>query len=343
MEAKFNIAEILKDKPQGTKLYDWLYNRDVELDTISTTDTETVVWCTNETDNNTTCHRGYSEFGTVRGCPDGLQILLPSKEMRDWRKFAWKKGDILVNRDKDVHIIFEAFENDTYTRFKGKHYLWKEGDEEDYCKEETFLLTSVFKKVNDDAAHNYINTIEKRLGGKLNRETLEIKKPQPEFKDGDILASPSSLFEGDYVFIFNGYDNQNYLGYYVAFDNDSDKLYFSCGNVWCYKGDDVRYATDEEKQQLFEALAKKNKAWDAEKKAIVDLKPKCEFKPFDRCIWKIRNCEGSIWQASFVSYVDEYGATPMGMSIDEDLVNLIILPYNEETAKLIGTTNNWEG
>lgn len=75
MEIKINIAEILKNKPQGTKLYDLLYNVDVELDTISTTDTETVVWCTNETDNNTTCHRGYSEFGTVRGYPDGLRIL----------------------------------------------------------------------------------------------------------------------------------------------------------------------------------------------------------------------------------------------------------------------------
>lgn len=55
METKINVAAILKDKPQGTKLYDLLYNIDVELDTISTTDTETVVWCTNETDNNTTC------------------------------------------------------------------------------------------------------------------------------------------------------------------------------------------------------------------------------------------------------------------------------------------------
>lgn len=84
MEEKINIAEILKNKPQGTKLYDWLHNIDVELDTISTTDTETVVWCTNETNNNTTYHRGYSEFGTERGYPDGLQILFPSKEMRDW-------------------------------------------------------------------------------------------------------------------------------------------------------------------------------------------------------------------------------------------------------------------
>ena len=109
MGKEINVAEILKDKPKGTKLYDLLYNVDVELDKISTTDTETVVWCTNETDNNTTCHRGYSEFGTVRGCPDGLQILLPSKEMRDWRKFYWKKGDVLISNDSDILIIFNGF------------------------------------------------------------------------------------------------------------------------------------------------------------------------------------------------------------------------------------------
>ena len=342
MEKEINITEILKDKPQGTKLYDWLYNRDVELDTISTTDTETVVWCTNETDNNTTCHRGYSEFGTVRGCPDGLQILLPSKSMRDWRKFAWKKGDVLVSNDNDSHIIFNGFSKNNYTTFEGKHWISVSKKRHISC-----LYTQNTQKYhikdNKEVAQTYINTIEERLGGKLNLETLEVEKHQTEFKDGDILATPSSFSEGNYVFIFKGYDNQNNLGYYVAVDNALDNLYFSDSSPWCSKGDAVRYATEEEKQRVFDALAKKGKAWDAEKKQVVDLKPKCEFKPFDRCIWKIRNCEGSIWQASFVSYVDEYGAIPMGVSIDEDLVNLIILPYNKETAKLIGTTNNWEG
>lgn len=35
MEKEINIAEILKDKPQGTKLYDLLYNVDVELDPLA--------------------------------------------------------------------------------------------------------------------------------------------------------------------------------------------------------------------------------------------------------------------------------------------------------------------
>lgn len=337
MEKELNIAEILKDKPQGTKLYDLLYNVDVELDTISTTDKETVVWCTNETDNNTTCHRGYSEFGTVRGCPDGLQILLPSKEIRDWRKFAWKKGDVLVSNDSDSHIIFKGFSKDDYTIFEGKHWISVSKKRHISCLNMQNTQNYHIED-NKEVAQTYINTIEEKLGGKLNRETLEIKK-QPEFKDGDIITITPQI-GNNFIFIFRAEDVEKYychayLDGNIAIVNDDSY----CKKYFCT----ARPSTEEEQKQLFEALAKKGKAWDAEKKQIVDLKPKCEFKPFDRCIWKIRNCEGSIWRASFVSYVDEYGAIPMGASIDEDLVNLIILPYNDETAKLIGTTNNWEG
>jgi hypothetical protein len=333
MEKEINITEILKDKPQGTKLYDWLYNIDVELDTISTTDTETVVWCTNKTDNNTTCHRGYSEFGTVRGCPDGLQILLPSKGMRDWSKFAWKIGDLLTN-ECGFQCIFKEWASDDYTKFNGCYSNSRDGYEDVSNAE-----TAKFEKLDDNIAHDYIKNIEKKLGGKFNRETLEVEKPHPEFKDGDILFTKTNMLHFPSVFILD--TNRNEMRSYVSFLIERGHIDYGMP-VYNLDTNRFRYAT-EEKQQLFEALAKENKAWDAEKKAIVDLKPKCEFKPFDRCIWKIRNSEGSIWQASFVSYVDEYGAIPMGVSIDEDLVNLIILPYNEETAKLIGTTDDWKG
>lgn len=178
MEEKINIAEILKNKPQGTKLYDLLYNVDVELDTISTTDTESVVLCTNDTDNNTTCHRGYSEFGTLRGCPDGLQILFPSKEMRDWAKFSWKKGDILVN-ENNAHIIFEKFTDDTYTTFIGRHYLNKNYKGRYTC------VTQHFHIEESNAAQIYIYNIEEKIGGKLDLKTLEIEKPKCEFKTFD--------------------------------------------------------------------------------------------------------------------------------------------------------------
>lgn len=330
MEAKINIEEILKDKPQGTKLYDWLYNRDVELDTISTTDTETVVWCTNETDNNTTCHRGYSEFGTVRGCPDGLQILLPSKEMRDWRKFAWKKGDVLVSNDSDSHIIFKGFSKDDYTIFEGKH--WISVSKKRHISRLDMQNTQNYHiEDNKEVAQTYINTIEERLGGKLNRETLEIEKTQPEFKDGDIITITPQIGD-NLIFIFRAEDVEKYychafLDGNIAIVNDDGY----CKKDFCT----ARPSTEEEQKQLFEALAEKGKAWDAEKKVIVDLKPKWTPKPFDRVITRTPDTP---WTANFFSHIDSDGVKNC---IDDKY--LMCLPYNEETAKLIGTTNNWEG
>lgn len=301
MEEKINIAEILKDKPQGTKLYDWLYNIDVESDTISTTDTETVVWCINETDNNTTCHRGYSEFGTVRGC-SGLRILLPSKEMRDWSKFAWKKGDVLVNKDVDVYIIFERFSDDTYCSFVGKYYLWKENNDTEHFYKNERLLTSDFQKAGKDAAQTYISTIEERLGGKLNRKTLEIEKTQPEFKDGDIVfmkGIKSELFANCIFILRSEYKDGDERAFYYAFYNADDKYTLDeYGNTKVHYS--LRLATDSEKQQLFDALSKKGKRWDAEKKKIVDLKQKVELKPFDKVL--VRDDKEDQWSANIFSY-----------------------------------------
>ena len=334
METEINIVEILKDKPQGTKLYSSACGK-CKLEEVD--------------DKSFKISFYNSKFGFMNGgegyldkngklYDDGECVVFPSKEMRDWEKFSWKKGDVLVSED-NVHIIFEKFEDDTYTRFKGKHYFWKEFNVEDYNKEETKMLTSVFEKATDDVAQTYIKTIEEHLDGKLNLETLEIEK-QLEFKNGDIIT-----FKDRIIIIYKTSIEKS--------PKRTEIYYHAClkegeltGNEYlmsCGFGEGWHSSTEEEKHHLFEALAKKGKAWDAEKKQIVDLNPKCEFKPFDRCIWKIRNCEGSIWQASFVSYVDEYGATPMGMSIDENLVNLIILPYNDQTKLLVGTTDEWKG
>ena len=343
MEEKINVAEILMDKPQGTKLYDLLYNIDVELDTISTTDTETVVWCTNETDNNTTCHRGYSEFGTVRGCSDGLQILLPSKSMRDWRKF-FKKGDVLVNKDRDVHVIFERFADDTYCSFVGKYYLWKENNDTEYFYKNERLLTSDFQKAGKDAAQTYINTIEEKLGGKLNRETLKVEKSQPEFKDGDMVSLEIRYIDSEDVivetYIVHGdYNYGEELNFHAGCNNLGMIKHNSCvkpTNTSVRKVF-IRYATDSEKQQLFSALAKENKAWDSEKKEVVNLKPKAKLKPFDKVL--VRNRNTHRWEA------DLFGFKSEGYDTDYHCVSSIwkfCIPYigNES---LLGTIKNVEG
>lgn len=338
MEEKVNIAEILKDKPQGTKLYDLLRNIDVKLDEVHITDVGTYIECTSTNEVGSTLMFDYSKLGTEKCWLDGLQILLPSKGMRDWEKFSWKRGDVLIS-DCGFVCIFKEWASDDYTKFNGCYSNSRDGYEDVLNAE-----TAKFDKLDNNTAYGYIREIENRCGGKLNPETLKIEK-QLEFKDGDIVFMKG--IKGGYfancIFILRSeYKDGDERAFYYAFYNADDKFTIAeYGYTRVHYS--LRPATDSEKQQLFDALAKKNKRWDSEKKQIVDLKPKCELKPFDRCIWKIRNCEGSIWKASFVSYVDEYGATPMDMSIDEDLVNLIILPYNDQTKLLVGTTDEWKG
>lgn len=333
MEAKINVAEILKDKPENTKLYSPLFG-DVYFSYIK----DSII--------NVKHHGGITKFfdnSRYYNYPESEPLLFPSKEMRDWSKYAWKRGDVLVSDDGCIEVIFDKWYDDTYTNFYGKHYLDSE-NENDIVYIEAFICTTErFSLEDKESFLCYINTIEERFGGKLNRETLEIEKTQPEFKDGDILSNPSTALPKNHIFIFSKFNKYKDFECHVALTASGEITIPTSHGAWCRKDSGVKYATEEEKQQLFEALAKEGKAWDAEKKAIVDLKPKCEFKPFDRCIWKIRNCKGSIWQASFVSYVDEYGAIPMGASKDEDLVNLIILPYNDQTKLLVGTTDEWKG
>ena len=323
MEEKIDIVAILKDKSQGTKLYDWLHNIDIELDTISTTDTETVVWCTNETNNNTTCHRGYSEFGTERGYPDGLQILFPSKSMRDWRKFAWKKGDLLIN-SCGFQCIFKEWVSDDYTKFNGCYSNSRDGYEDVSNAE-----TANFVKLDNNTTYEYIKEIERKLGGKLNLKTLEIKK-QSEFKDGNIvcISGMGYLAYG----IVKSIDNlSKKLEYYVL--NDMSTLKFE--DWLSFEDKQIQPITETQQIILFDALARENKAWDAEKIQIVDLKPKVKLKPFDKVI--VRCSKADKWSIDFFSYKVSNGYICTG-----DAWFGYCLPYNEETAKLIGTTNNVE-
>lgn len=331
MEERINIAEILKDKPRGTKLYNLLYNIDVELDTIVTTGTKTIVWCTDKIDNNDVSHRFYSEFGTIEGYPDGLQILFPSKEMRDWSKFLLKKGDVLVNKDRDVHIIFERFADDTYCSFVGKYYLWKENNDTEHFYKNERLLTSDFQKAGEDSAQTYINTLEEHLDGKLNLETLEIEK-QLEFKDGDIVVYGKSVAICRKIY-------KHTLSFYVSL-NEMFGLLFADE---VESSEEYRYATEEEKQQLFDALEKEGKAWDSDKKAIVDLKPKVEFKPFDKVL--CRNSKDDTWEADFFARLTrkeiDYTQSDKYLCVGD--LWMYCIPYNEETAHLLGTTDEWKG
>lgn len=328
MEAELNIAEILKDKPKDTKLYADAFGElsfeYININTICTRTKEGMF---------------YSFYNDGKYNKNGEPILVPSKEMRDWSKFAWKKGDVLISNDYSTEVIFDKWYDDTYTNFYGKHRLDSE-NKNNIKYNDAFLCTTGRYSIEDkDATQTYINTIEERLGGKLNLETLEIEK-QPEFKDGDILYVKTKKLGSEYI-IINKLSKEAKTAFYVAYNLSSKKIfwnliYFVC----CDKEISIlRQATDYEKSQLFDALAKKNKAWDSEKKAIVDLKPKWTPKPFDKVL--VRDGKDEIWEPAFFfrnrPELNVYKYQTVGGKL-----RVYCIPFNEETAKLIGTSDDWK-
>ena len=261
-------------------------------------------------------------------------MLFPSKEMRDWAKFSWKKGDVLISNNYCKEVIFYDWYNDTYTNFYGKHRLDSE-DKNNIKYNDAFLCTTGRYSLEDkNAAQTYISAIEERLGGKLNRETLKIEK-QPDFKDGDILYAEKDESHTDAIFILETVKGKR--GHYACLILHPYMVCkCSCGGIG---NKTLRYATEEEKRQLFDALAKEGKVWDADKKQIVDLKPKWWTpKPFDRVI--TRNACDDIWTANIFSHMNSCGEyVTIGCAGGYHYC----LPYNDETAHLIGTTDEWKG
>lgn len=328
MEQKLNIAKILKNKPRGTKLYSMIHGK-CSSEAV-TDEIFKINFCTSKFGLTQSGECTLIKFGNMYD--GGECIIFPSKEMRDWSKFQWEKSDVLISNDGGTEVIFDKWYDDTYTSFYCKHYL-NSADKNKIVYYEEFLCTTERYSLEDkDIAQTYINTIEKRLDGKLNLETLDIEKAQPEYKDGDILCVIESSNNYHYILIYEGQDDEHIYRYVTMLENNS--LIIEKGSYFTKPKDySMRYATEEEKQQLFDALSKKDKAWDAEKKMIVDLKKKVELKPFDKVV--VRCSEADRWSIDFFSY-----KAPNGYICTGDAWFGYCLPYNEETAKLVGTTNN---
>lgn len=246
--------------------------------------------------------------------------------MRDWRKFLWKKGDVLAN-NRGVKILFDRWANGNYTSFYAKTIN---------LVEDGFLDTNLHTLASEKEAKSFIKCIEERFGGKINLQTLEIQK-QTEFKDGDVVFVRCKRF--CYIEIFN-YFKDDYLYDYASLSTTLQMIDI-CGKYPISKDEivEIRIATDSEKKQLFDSLANEGKVWNAEKKQVVDLKIKwMDLKPFDKVITRVHN--NAIWTANIFSHIDQHGKY---VTIGCISGYTYCLPYNDETAHLIGTTDEWKG
>lgn len=228
MEAKINIAAILKDKPQGTKLYSSACGK-CKLESVD--------------DKSFKISFYNSKFGFMNGgegyldkngklYDDGECVVFPSKEMRDWNKFAWKKGDVLISNDGKKEVFFNGFTDDTYALFKAKHgFEVLPNGNTIYLANEDGIATDDYTLEDKNDAQTYINTIEERLGGKLNRETLEIEPVQSEFKDWDFITIKLSR-GGSLIGVFKA---ENDKKYYLHANLYSRGIITICEDNYCKK------------------------------------------------------------------------------------------------------------
>lgn len=281
MEQKdIDIYEILKGMPDGTPLYTTLCGN-VEFTSVAADKEKSeAIWIEDKNEK-----YAFDKNGKIY--KEGEILLFPSKEMRDWSKF-FKKGDVLeFVGDKGVQgtCIFETYEDETKTRFIGRYVKEKEVL---YSKRPSTYRTADWVKKYDPTG--YIRFVEERLGGKLNRKTLEIEKP----------AKPT--FEIGKLYVFNEDDEDGELtiiGKLIAKNESEDTLTF--GNQYEIETEkfvtdqafDLRISVNKELREATEnevELFNKHYAiWKKEKEA----KEHRAFKPFDKVL--VRSGDNCKW------------------------------------------------
>lgn len=283
MEQKdIDIYEILKGMPDGTPLYTPMCGN-VEFTSVEADKEKSIaIWTENE-------NGAYSFDKHGKWMKGGEALLFPSKEMRDWSKF-FKKGDVLEyvgGENVKGNCIFEKYEDNTKEYFYGR-----------FIKEnETFFsdriptyITADWVKSDDPAG--YIRFVEERLGGKLNRETMEIEKPKkPAFEIGKLYVFDEEDEDGNVTVIgelIGKYESEDTLRFGNQYEIETEKFVTDQAfDLRISVHEELREATENE-IELFE---KHYSIW---KKGA---KEQPAFKPFDKVL--VRNEERSKWQPAF--------------------------------------------
>ena len=278
METKINIAEILENKSQGTKLYSLTYGDCFYQEYTGDFGIE----CQSQNG----VQFNLDEYG--RYCIEGECILFPSKEMQDWEKFAWKRGDVLAGAF-GVLCIFEKWANADYTKFDSKFVTQKN-------RGTTFEIEDWYKVTNKAVIKQYISDIEEDNGGKLNLTTLDIEKPKKK-----------PVFELGGLYVFNEEDEDGELtiiGKLIGKNEIEDTLTF--GNQYEIENEkfvtdqsfDLRISVHEELREATEGEAitfqEAYAIWEKSKKQSA-------FKPFDKVL--VRDSKSDNWRANLFGYI----------------------------------------
>ena len=153
-----NIAEILKDRPKGTKLYSTTFGI-LRLIEVKYYGSDERIFLKTEDGKIIT----YLADGKLN--PNGKMTLYPSEKIRDWKIFTWKKGDIL--KCGSAYIVFNGFKDDEYFLMKGNYFIESKLGKRHYYAyyENSFGMTRKFVKIEDKLKKKKKRKIFKKLAG----------------------------------------------------------------------------------------------------------------------------------------------------------------------------------
>lgn len=230
MENKINIAEILKDCPEGMKLYSPLFG-EVKLNGISENSVSilsTYIDGSDDRDSFSKNGKYYQKYSQSE-C-----LLFPSSKMRDWTKF-FKRGDVVWSKD-NMYAIFECWANDDYTEFNTTINFYESiasfGTEE-------VCYTDCFVKASDEERAVFIANAEDYYNGKYNPDTLQVEPVKP--------TCPFKPF--DKVLVRDNDEGEWYANYFSHYKENNDCPYVCIDNsyIYCipYEGNEHLLGTSE--------------------------------------------------------------------------------------------------
>lgn len=164
------------------------------------------------------------------------------------------------------------------------------------------------------------------------------------FKDGDIIKQSNDTYT--WLSIIKDIDlSDDGKGGLLYFTNEYVSMLINDGDgsididTYSDAGQKVERATEEEKQKLIDAMKANEspKAKEYLKRFFgIEEKQEYEFKPYDKVL--VRQCSEDKWEAMlFSNYTDKINKYRCcGMNY------MHCIPYNDQTAHLLGTTDNWE-
>lgn len=266
VENKINIAELLKDCPKGMELDCTMLESRLEFDSI-VNDSPLPIRCRIKHPDGGYYVYNFTKYGCWLDMPFTKCVIFP-KGKTTWEGFhrPFKDGDILSYKHKSNNVKYTFI----YKHRIDMHYLlqycgWF--SEKPHLSEQFNVKERMPLCENDDIRFATEEEKAKLLdaikanGYKWNAETKTLEKLiEPEFKDGDVVISTNNN-----IHLISCRDKNN------GWESCCGMIHGEFDSTKTAHVIPARFAIEEEKQKLFQAIKDNGYRWNAETNTLEEL------------------------------------------------------------------------